>query len=304
VIPDLSLCRFRVDPTGPRLGLISGGKLYDLTATGKAEYASFEAWLTGASGRAAAAIQALRVVPPGATEICSAEALEGSTRAAQIIRPLDTQEVWACGVTYEMSREARMRESQAPTIYGRVYEADRPEVFFKATPHRTVGPGEPVGIRADSTWDVPEPELVFVITPALEIIGYTVGNDMSSRDIEGQNPLYLAQAKIYNGCCALGPVVRLADGFDPRNQGVQLVIRRNGEPAFTGETHTRHIHRPLSNLVEYLGRCNSFPAGAFVFTGTGIVPPDTFSLAAGDVVEITIEGLGTLRNPVIQLGIK
>ena len=301
MIPDLSLCRFRTTQSEPHLGLVFDGQLYDLSATGKAEYASMQAWLLHASGHAEEAIAALACVPQGAIAVCSAEALANGK--VQVLCPLDTQEVWACGVTYKMSREARMRESQSPTIYGRVYEAERPEVFFKATSHRVVGPGEPVAIRGDSTWNVPEPEMAFAITPKLEIVGYTVGNDMSSRDLEGQNPLYLAQAKVYDRCCALGPVVRLAPGFDPMDQAVKLVIRRDGQSAFEGETHTSNIHRPLRNLVKYLGRCNSFPTGAFVLTGTGIVPPDSFSLAAGDVVEITIEGLGTLTNPVIELGI-
>ena len=177
----------------------------------------------------------------------------------------------------------------------------RPEIFFKATPHRVVGTGEAVAIRADSTWDVPEPELVLVVNQSLEIVGYTVGNDMSSRDIEGQNPLYLPQAKVYDRCCALGPFVRLADGFDPLNQTVTCVIERDGEQVFRGEAHTSSIHRPLPDLVSYLGRCNSFPTGVFVLTGTGIVPPDTFTLADGDVIEMTFVGLGTLSNTVIEL---
>jgi len=209
--------------------------------------------------------------------------------------------VWACGVTYEMSRSARMRESREPTIYEKVYEAERPEIFFKATPHRVVGPGEPVGIRGDSTWDVPEAELTLLVTPALEIVGYTIGNDMSSRSIEGENPLYLPQAKVYDGSCALGPVVALAGSIDPTALAVRCVIEREGQPVFTGETHTGRIHRPLEELVQVLGRCNTFPAGAWVMTGTGIVPPDTFTLQNGDVVHITVAGLGTLTNPVVRL---
>jgi len=299
---DLSLCRFRMDQGGPRLGLIWDGHLYDLTATGCAEYASFSAWLKAAAGRAGAAIQELAAIPQTAKSLCLTETLLEPDHAAYLLAPLDTQEVWACGVTYEMSREARMRESNQPTIYGKVYDAPRPEIFFKATPHRVVGPGEAVAIRADSSWDVPEPELALVVTPKLDIVGYTVGNDMSSRDIEGQNPLYLPQAKVYDRCCALGPFVRLAtEEFNPLDQTVKLVIYRDGAPAFSGETHTSKIHRPLTELVSYLGRCNSFPEGIFVVTGTGIVPPDTFTLAEEDVIEISIEGLGVLTNPVIEL---
>lgn len=302
MIPNQSLCRFSAQGGAPRLGLVSDGQLYDLTATGSTEYASFEAWMTAASGRAAEALAALAMPPEGAIVVCTAEALLDARGKVALCKPIDTQEVWACGVTYEMSREARMRESEEPTIYGRVYDADRPEIFFKATPGRVVAPGEAVGIRADSTWDVPEPEMALVVTPGLEIVGYVVGNDMSSRSIEGENPLYLPQAKVYDRCCALSPFMRLAmQGFDPLDQAVKLVIYRDGEPAFQGETHTSTIHRSLGELVSYLGRCNPLATGAFVLTGTGIVPPDTFTLAEGDVIEITFEELGTLTNPVVVL---
>jgi 2-dehydro-3-deoxy-D-arabinonate dehydratase len=303
-MPESYLCRFASSGGQARLGLVANQQLYDLTATGQPEYASMAAWLQSAAGRSAEAIAALEKVPAAAQPVTSMDDLLDAGRDPQLLGPLDQQEVWACGVTYKMSMAARMRESQQPTIYGKVYDAPRPEIFFKATPHRVVGPGQAVAIRADSTWDVPEPELALVVTPKKEIVGYTVGNDMSSRDIEGQNPLYLAQAKIYNCCCALGPLVRLAqEGVNPLTWGVQLVIRRDGEVAFQGQTSTSQIHRPLQELVEYLGRCNSFPAGIFVVTGTGIVPPDTFTLQQGDVVEITIEGVGTLRNPVIELAV-
>ena len=296
----LYLCRFRLGEGNPRLGLALDGRLYDLTATGRPEYADMAAWLRAVTGAAAAATaleSAVADVEPVGALGDDLTPPAGVT----LLAPLDTQEVWACGVTYEMSREARMRESNEPTIYGKVYDAPRPEIFFKATPSRVVGPGEAVGIRADSSWDVPEPEMVLVVTPAMEIVGYTVGNDMSSRDIEGQNPLYLPQAKVYDRCCALGPWVRLAAGFDPMTLGVRLDIARGGATAFAGDTNTRTIHRPLAELVKYLGRCNSFPAGVFVCTGTGIVPPDTFTLAEGDVITIAIEGLGILVNPVIEL---
>ena len=299
----LSLCRFRQSNPEPHLGLISHGNLYDLTALARAPYASFAAWLEAAGGRVMEALEDLSRIAGEAQSIGSASALLDSAGAPILMAPLDAQEVWACGVTYEMSREARMRESQEPTIYGRVYDAPRPEIFFKATPHRVVGPGDEIAIRADSSWNVPEAELALVVTPSLEIVGYTVGNDMSSREIEGQNPLYLPQAKMYDRCCALGPVVRLARDFDPLDLPVRCTVYRDEKVAFIGETHTSQIHRPLEELVSYLGRCNSFPSGLFVLTGTGIVPPDTFSLAQGDVVEITFDGLGTLRNQVIELPI-
>ncbi|MHB0857431.1 MAG: fumarylacetoacetate hydrolase family protein [Anaerolineae bacterium] len=302
MIPEFSLCRFCAADSAPRLGLVTNGQLYDLTATGSADYASFDAWLKAAAGRASQAVDALYGIPASSTPLGLAEELLAPGGGLSVLCPLDTQEVWACGVTYEMSLQARMRESDQPTVYGKVYEAARPEIFFKATPHRVVGPEEAVAIRADSSWDVPEAEMALVVTSQLEIVGYTVGNDMSSRDIEGQNPLYLPQAKVYDRCCALGPFVRLEQkGFEPLKQAVTCTIYRGGESAFRAETSTARIHRSLAELVSYLGRCNSFPTGIFVLTGTGIVPPDTFTLAEGDVVEITFEGLGTLRNPVVVL---
>lgn len=298
---ELYLCRFRLEGGAPRLGLAAGGRFYDLSALGRPEYTGMAAWLGAAAGRMPAAVAELETTAAGRQPLGILGAGLTPPAGVSLLAPVDTQEVWACGVTYEMSRAARMRESNQPTIYGKVYDAPRPEIFFKATPGRVVGTGDAVAIRADSKWDVPEPEMVLIVTPALEIAGYAVGNDMSSRDIEGQNPLYLPQAKVYDRCCGLGPWVRLAPGFDPLALGVTLSITRGGQEVFAGETNTRTIHRPLAELVAYLGRCNSFPAGVFVFTGTGIVPPDTFTLAEGDVITIAIEGLGTLVNPVIEL---
>jgi len=296
-VPGLALCRFRQDDGATRLGLVRKEQVYDLTAGG---YGDLDAWLASTVGRIEQARQTLVALSECLETLCSTEALLEGTAGLELLAPIEAQEVWACGVTYEMSREARMRESEEPTIYGRVYDAPRPEIFFKTTPQRVVGPGEAVGIRSDSTWDVPEAELTLLVNPAFELVGYTIGNDMSSRDIEGQNPLYLPQAKIYDRCCALGPWVRL-DPFDALDQAVRCDIQRDGETVFTGETHTSTIHRPFEELISYLGRCNSLPRGAFVLTGTGIVPPDTFTLQEGDEVVITFEGLGTLRNPVIEL---
>lgn len=300
----MSLCHFHNNGSGPRLGLILEDQLYDLTALGRPEYADLGTWLVAAAGRVDDAIAALEEAVAGVSPIGSADALlAGESNGMGLLAPIDRQEVWACGVTYEMSREARMRESGEPTIYGRVYDAARPEIFFKATAHRVVGPGEAVAIRADSDWDVPEAELTLVVTPAMEIVGYTIGNDVSSRDIEGENPLYLPQAKLYDKSCSLGPVVRLRAGCNPMNLAVTCVIERDGERVFEGETHTRLIHRSLDELVRYIGRCNSFPQGLLVMTGTGVVPPDSFTLQAGDVVHITFEELGTLTNPVIELSV-
>jgi len=304
VVPDFSLCRFRTSEAPPHLGLIYGGELYDLTASGRHQYADMCDWLKSAADNVTQAFSMLERTVEELQCISAADALLQESAEIKLLAPLDEQEVWACGVTYEMSREARMRESGEPTIYGRVYDAARPEIFFKSTPHRVIGPDEAVAIRGDSAWDVPEAEMVLVVTPQMEIVGYTVGNDMSSREIEGENPLYLPQAKVYDRCCALGPFVRLAKDFDPLNQAVECTVRREDKQIFRGATHTSSIHRSLEELVSYLGRCNSFPNGVFVMTGTGIVPPDAFSLQGGDIIEITFEGLGTLCNPVIELAVE
>jgi 2-dehydro-3-deoxy-D-arabinonate dehydratase len=219
-----------------------------------------------------------------------------------LLAPIDRQEVWAAGVTYKRSKVARMEESQgAARFYDLVYEAARPELFFKASPHRVAGAGQPVRIRADATWNVPEPELTLVLNSRDQLVGFTVGNDMSSRDIEGENPLYLPQAKVYNACCGLGPWITLADAMPPRAEiGIQLAVRRAGKVAFHGETSIEQMARTFEDLIGWLARDNSFPNGAFLLTGTGIVPKDDFTLQAGDVVEITIDGIGTLSNPVVQ----
>ena len=210
-----------------------------------------------------------------------------------LLAPIEHQEVWACSVTYDRSRDARMRESAQASVYDLVYDADRPEIFFKATPSRVVGPGAEVVIRADSGWDVPEPELALVLNSALEVVGYTIGNDMSSRAIEGENPLYLPQAKMYIGCCALGPAITpVWEVADPRALTIRLTITRGGDTAFEGEVSTARLHRTFDDLIRYLGRDNAFPNGVILLTGTGIIPPDDFTLHPGDTVQIAIEGLG------------
>jgi len=218
------------------------------------------------------------------------------------LAPIDQQEVWAAGVTYKRSQVARMQESETgASHYDRVYTAPRPEIFFKATPSRVSGPGQALRVRWDSRWSVPEPELALVISSAGQLVGYTVGNDMSARDIEGENPLYLPQAKVYNQCCGLGPVIRLADEpLDLPATKVLLVIERKGEPCFQGETNLDQLKRGLDELVSWLTRENDLPNGAFLLTGTGIVPPDEFTLNDGDTVSITIEGIGTLTNSIVK----
>lgn len=217
-----------------------------------------------------------------------------------LLPPIDRQEVWAAGVTYKRSREARERESVgAARFYDLVYKAERPELFFKATAPRVVGPGARVRIRRDSRWSVPEPELALVLSPRLEIVGYTIGNDMSARDIEGENPLYLPQAKVYTHSCALGPVITLADAMPPLEQiAIHLRIERGGSVAFEGQTSIAQMARSFTDLVSWLGRDNSFPYGAILLTGTGIVPPDDFALAADDLVHIDVTGIGRLTNVV------
>jgi 2-dehydro-3-deoxy-D-arabinonate dehydratase len=229
---------------------------------------------------------------------------EATTPLADValLPPIDSQEVWAAGVTYKRSREARERESAgAARFYDLVYNADRPELFFKATTRRVVGPGGRVRIRRDSRWSVPEPELALVISPALKIVGYTIGNDMSSRDIEGENPLYLPQAKVYDQSCSLGPVVTLAADLPPPDQvTIRLTIERGGNVVFDGSTSLTAMKRTFEDLVSWLGRDNSFPDGAVLLTGTGVVPPDSFTLAAGDAVHIDVTGIGRLTNVVEQ----
>ena len=218
----------------------------------------------------------------------------------KLLSPLDRQEVWAAGVTYWRSRQARMEESDsAARIYDLVYEAERPELFFKATPHRVVGPGGEIAIRQDSKWSVPEPELAVLMDKNLKFIGFTVCNDVSSRDIEGANPLYLPQAKLYDACCAVGPAIMLLDEL-PEKPGLRMecTIKRGGLEVFHGGATTAQLKRTLPELISYLGRSNSFPEGVLLSTGTSIVPPDDFTLQAGDVVEIEIESIGVLSNPV------
>lgn len=212
--------------------------------------------------------------------------------------PIQSQEVWAAGVTYQRSREARAEESVDADPYDRVYSAARPELFFKATPNRVRGPGQKIVIRADSSWDVPEPELAVVSNSRGEVVGYTIGNDVSSRSIEGENPLYLPQAKVYDGSCALGPAIALAWEFDPADKRIALEIRRAGTMLFQSETSTAAMRRPIAELIEYLHRHQQFKAGCILLTGTGIVPPSEFTLQPGDEVIIRIEGLGVLHNEV------
>jgi 2-dehydro-3-deoxy-D-arabinonate dehydratase len=220
---------------------------------------------------------------------------------SQLLAPIGSQEVWASGVTYYRSRNARMEEAKTAgggDFYDRVYNAERPELFMKATPSRVVGHRGKVAIRKDATWSVPEPELTLLAGPKGNIVGYTIGNDMSSRDIEGENPLYLPQAKVYDRACALGPGILVAEETLPPSTAIELEIRREGKAVFTGATALTELKRSFATLLEYLYRDNTFPAGCFLLTGTGVVPPDEFTLQQKDEIQITITGIGTLINTV------
>jgi 2-dehydro-3-deoxy-D-arabinonate dehydratase len=227
-----------------------------------------------------------------------------STLPSDILAPISQQEVWAAGVTYHRSRNARREESKdagGGSFYDRVYTAKRPELFFKANPQSVSGHGEPIRIRRDSKWNVPEPELVAAVNTRGQIIGYTIGNDVSSRDIEGENPLYLPQAKVYQRSCSIGPGILLTESPLPRTTQIDLEILRAKRAVFQGATTLAQLKRTPAKLAEFLYRENAFPHGCFLFTGTGIVPPDTFTLAPRDEVRISITGIGTLSNVVEQL---
>ena len=224
-------------------------------------------------------------------------------QAPRLLAPLDRGEVWAAGVTYERSRQARVEEAEIPDIYARVYTAERPELFFKATAARVVGPGAPIGVRREARWTVPEPELALVLDPDLRIVGCTIGNDVTARDLEAANPLYLPQAKVYPGSCALGPGVAAA--VDPAaipDLGIGCTIGRSGAILWEASTSSGRLVRSWPDLARFLAGCGPFPDGAVLLTGTGVVPPDDVSLAPGDVVRVEIEGIGVLENPVVAVG--
>jgi len=223
--------------------------------------------------------------------------------SVKLCAPVEQQEVWAAGVTYLRSKAARMEESDfSASAYDRVYAAERPELFFKSIAEKIVSPGEPVGIRRDARWNVPEPELALVINSRGKIVGHTIGNDMSSRDIEGENLLYLPQAKIYDRSCALGPWIHLgASETTARAWKIEIEIRRGGQSVFAGNTSAGQLKRSFDQLTEFLFRSQRFPHGVILLTGTGVVPPDGFTLQAQDIVEIKIDGIGSLKNPVVTV---
>ena len=223
--------------------------------------------------------------------------------AVRLLPPVEKQEVWAAGVTYLRSKKARMDESEfSATAYDRVYEAPRPEIFFKSLPEKVSPHGGPIGIRSDAKWNVPEPELALVINSRKELVGFTVGNDMSSRDIEGENLLYLPQAKVYKHSCALGPCITMgASEEEARTWAIAIHIFREGKDVFSGKTSVDQIKRRFSELIDYLCRSQHFPNGAVLLTGTGIVPADDFTLHPGDIVRINISGIGSIENTVVEV---
>jgi 2-dehydro-3-deoxy-D-arabinonate dehydratase len=286
------LVRFFHPQDGARIGVQQGDEVRDVTA----QVGSVADWLRSTAGRVTAAIDDL------IAQAADAERVYGVDQFADRLRwlaPVDSQDIWGAGVTYQRSREARQEEAiDGGDIYARVYRAERPELFFKGHGRDVIALGDEVGIRADAAWNVPEPELALVMNPALEVVGVTVGNDMSSRDIEGANPLYLPQAKIYTGSCALGPGIVLGARAEWPVAAIRLSIERADRLVFSGETHTENIRRSVPELLGYLGRSNTYPDGVVLLTGTGIIPPPDFTLARGDRVRIAIEGIGELVNTV------
>ena len=282
----MNICRFTREDRSIRIGQVLEDTVLDLTPAG---ITTLQAVLEAPDPVAFLQQAALGTLPRFALATVA------------LCTPVERQEVWAAGVTYLRSKSARMAESEfSATAYDRVYAAARPELFFKARAEKVAAPEEPVGIRRDARWSVPEPELALVLNSRGQVVGCTIGNDMSSRDIEGENLLYLPQAKVYDRSCALGPWITLgATETEARAWSISLAIFREGRQVFKGETSVGQLKRSFAELAGYLCRSQSFPTGAVLLTGTGVVPPDSFSLRAGDITDITISGIGRLRNTVI-----
>jgi 2-dehydro-3-deoxy-D-arabinonate dehydratase len=295
----LRICRFWLPGAGTRIGYVDGESVCDLTGASPGDFSSFSDLLCcdDLKRRIEVAIQRSHEHP--SLRFADMDIVPDPARP-HLLAPITKQEVWAAGVTYLRSREARMEESESGgSFYDKVYNAGRPELFFKGTAIRVAGPNGAVRIRADSRWNVPEPELALMVNSRGGLVAFTIGNDMSSRDIEGENPLYLPQAKVYQGSCALGPVLALADAVAaPRDLEIKLRILRRGNPVFDGRTGIRQMKRTFEDLISYLFREQQFPYGVILLTGTGIVPPDDFTLEHQDRIEITVTGIGTLRNTV------
>lgn len=291
------LVRFFLPDRGVRIGVHREEMVADVTAA----FPTLDIWLQSSIGNTQTAIFALARIADHAPEIYLADTFDHAPAPdmPHWLAPVDHQDIWAAGVTYERSREARCEEAGAGgDVYMQVYEAERPELFFKAKGEWAVGHLGTVGIRSDAYWNVPEPELALVMNSNLDIMGLTVGNDMSSRDIEGENPLYLPQAKIYTASCALGRGIFVQHVVEFPQTVIHLEIQRQGTVVFSGETSTGNIRRQARELLDYLGHSLKFPQGVVLMTGTGIVPPGEFTFQAGDTVRIAIDGVGELINPV------
>jgi 2-dehydro-3-deoxy-D-arabinonate dehydratase len=289
----LKFCSFGA-PEKPTLGILENGMLYDLASSDSNTFADLHTLYFKANGD-----------PSKMRELASA-AMGTAKRIPfqySLLRiPAKPAEVWGAGVTYLRSRQARESETKTKGLYDYVYDATRPELFLKDSGLRCRGPGEEIGVRSDSTWTVPEPELTIVCDREATVVGYTIGNDVSSRDIEGENPLYLPQAKVYTGSAAVGPVIVTPDEIqNPHSLEIAMKIRRNGKESFSGSTNTSQMKRSVLELLNYLKQNNEVGTFTFLMTGTSIVPPDDFSLQTGDEVEIEIEKIGTLTNPVRKL---
>lgn len=297
----LRICRIGAADGTIRLGIVRDDAVVPIDSP-DAPWKTLAELLAWSVGRADTGQVLLDATRERAAIASWSELNTGATSAGlRLLAPLDRQEVWAAGVTYLRSRQAREDESQGSGIYDRVYDAERPELFFKATPARVSGPHEPIRIRMDARWNVPEPELALVLNPALEIVGYTIGNDVSSRDIEGENPLYLPQAKVYRQCCALGPAITLAATLPHANDTrIRAEIQRGAAKVWDDEIRTSQMKRTFSEMIAYLGRDNVFPEGVILLTGTGIVPSNEVTLMPGDIVRISIDGIGMLQNSVVQ----
>ncbi|MCY3575241.1 MAG: fumarylacetoacetate hydrolase family protein [Chloroflexi bacterium] len=294
------LIRYFQPGSGARVGILRGETVHDISHC----FPNLTAFFRDSVADVAGVIAAVERAADAATRRFPASDLDNppAPALAHWLPPLDEQEVWAAGVTYTRSREARQEESSdGGDVYARVYDAPRPEIFYKASAKNTVGHLDNVGIRSDSQWNVPEPELGLAINPAMELLGFTIGNDMSSRDIEGANPLYLPQAKLYTASCALGPGILLAPSEQWLATTIRLDIARADEAVFSSAISTDQIKRGIAELIDYLGRSNSYPGGVFLLTGTGIVPPAEFTLLPGDEVRIGIDSIGELRNTVIEV---
>ena len=280
-------------------GVEVGDQVVDLTVAEPALSTTLDLFAAARISGSSADDIASRLSERSGSSIPLADLLEN--RSVRLLPPIMAPEVWAFGVTYMDSMRERQAESGSPDVYAQVYDADRPESFFKATAERLVAPFDAVGIRGDSEWDVPEPELAFVLFGG-EIVGYTVGNDMSSRSIEGANPLYLPQAKVYDRSCSIGPCIATSEAVgDPQTLEVALNIERDGANAFSGSANTAMMKRDCAYLADWLQRHNPVPDGTTVLTGTGTIPPPEFTLQGGDVVNITIDKIGTLSNPVVKV---